>query len=419
MRARCILLLFVLLVATAAQASFTSTVSGSTATMIGNSVAPLGDALRLSQSGGLLVHSRFVGGDPGFNSPFDFDSTIAGDQTLAASAATTVNITAGGGSDVITIGGAFSSFAAAADTLLAAFNVSPIVSNKTRLTIDDALSVLNPTFLITASAITATGLNVGRPAPFTFVEINVFGGPGNDTFNVQSVPSTVLGSELLRLWADNGTNSVTIGTTGTLAGMQQPIQLSGALHNTTLTINDSAFAGGRTGTLTASNFTGPLLGIFSWDPAVLSTLNLNLGSGLDNITVSGVPSAAITTVDTDGGDDAIAVSVAGLLTNSTTRLNGGIGNDTFTVNAGAGGAGATLAIDGQAPVVAPGDVLSYSGATGTIVGNQIQSAGNTTVTFTSIETFIGLLNPNVPSLSGIALLMLGAMLAMTALTKMR
>jgi hypothetical protein len=43
------------------------------------------DTIVFDQSGGLLRHDRFSSGDTGFNSDFDFDSTVPGDQTLSAS----------------------------------------------------------------------------------------------------------------------------------------------------------------------------------------------------------------------------------------------------------------------------------------------------------------------------------------------
>ena len=78
---------------------FTGSVSGTTAIFTGDSA---GDTLTIDQSGGLLRHNR--AGDPGFNSGFDFDSSAAGDQTLAANSATTLTANCGDGNDNITTG---------------------------------------------------------------------------------------------------------------------------------------------------------------------------------------------------------------------------------------------------------------------------------------------------------------------------
>ena len=80
------------------EASYTSTVSGSTATMVGDAA---GDALVILQSGGLFSHNR--AGDPGFEGPTDFDSSSVGIQTLS-SATGIININAGDGNDTIVFG---------------------------------------------------------------------------------------------------------------------------------------------------------------------------------------------------------------------------------------------------------------------------------------------------------------------------
>lgn len=79
-----------------AYAAYTSTVVGTTATMNGDGS---GDSLRISQSGGLFQHDRFPA-DPGFNSVFDFDTTVAGDQTVSSTTGI-ININAGAGNDTI------------------------------------------------------------------------------------------------------------------------------------------------------------------------------------------------------------------------------------------------------------------------------------------------------------------------------
>ena len=81
-----------------AEASYTSTVVGTTATMIGNGV---GDTLSITQSGGFFFHNRFPT-DPGFEAANDFDSTAVGIQTVPTSGI--INIDAGDGDDIIALG---------------------------------------------------------------------------------------------------------------------------------------------------------------------------------------------------------------------------------------------------------------------------------------------------------------------------
>ena len=83
----------------AVHAAYTSAVVGSTATMTGDAA---GDTLTITQAGGLFSHNRFAV-DPGFNSAFDFDTAVAGDQTVSSTTGI-ININAGDGNDVIAFG---------------------------------------------------------------------------------------------------------------------------------------------------------------------------------------------------------------------------------------------------------------------------------------------------------------------------
>lgn len=87
-----------------APTQFSASVSGSTAAFEGSA---LGDSIEFQQVGGLLKHNRFTAGDAGFNSDFDFDSTVAGDQTLSANAVSTVVVNGNGGNDQLSIAGDF------------------------------------------------------------------------------------------------------------------------------------------------------------------------------------------------------------------------------------------------------------------------------------------------------------------------
>ena len=61
-----------------------------------------GDNLTITEAGGLFRHNRFPG-DPGFNSDSDFDTTVAGDQTIPSTSGI-INIAAGDGNDSIVLG---------------------------------------------------------------------------------------------------------------------------------------------------------------------------------------------------------------------------------------------------------------------------------------------------------------------------
>jgi Ca2+-binding RTX toxin-like protein len=89
-----------LAVPAAANAAVTSTLDTPTATTLHGDA--LADNIVLTDTGGLLTHNQ-VGG--GFNSPQDFDTATAGDQTLATATAN-VTVKGGGGNDTINLSGA-------------------------------------------------------------------------------------------------------------------------------------------------------------------------------------------------------------------------------------------------------------------------------------------------------------------------
>src|SRR4051812_13471 len=79
--------------------AYTGQVVGNFAQLTGDNAS---DSIVISSSGGLLSHSALAG----FNSAFDFDSTAAGDQTLADDAANSLLILAGDGADSVNVGNA-------------------------------------------------------------------------------------------------------------------------------------------------------------------------------------------------------------------------------------------------------------------------------------------------------------------------
>ncbi|MCI0704315.1 MAG: VCBS repeat-containing protein [Planctomycetia bacterium] len=124
--------------------AFTATLTGATATFVGDSSGAVGDTVIFSQSNGLLVHNR--GADAGFASAFDFDSTQTGEQTLAADSASVVNIITGTGADEIALGGAFSTFSAPTTSLLATFDINNSAGNDSLILSSGSAAVISHTF---------------------------------------------------------------------------------------------------------------------------------------------------------------------------------------------------------------------------------------------------------------------------------
>jgi len=86
-----------LAVPAAANAAYSSSISGTTVTLTGDDV---GEALTISETAGNLSHSLTGNG---FNSPTDFDSVAAGDQVLPADDTIALVVNAGGGDDAVTV----------------------------------------------------------------------------------------------------------------------------------------------------------------------------------------------------------------------------------------------------------------------------------------------------------------------------
>src|SRR6185369_12817689 len=82
--------------------AYTGALAGTAATLTGDGAS---DTLIITAVGGFLSHNRFAAGDPGFASAFDFDSTTAGVQMLAADPASTLAIDLGTGTDIVLLGG--------------------------------------------------------------------------------------------------------------------------------------------------------------------------------------------------------------------------------------------------------------------------------------------------------------------------
>ena len=88
-----------LILAAPAQAVFTSSISGPNVTMTSDAE---GDLLIIVRDGAVLEHSR--AGDPGFDSERDFNTGVAGTQTVTSAVGPVFTINGGSGSDFIVIG---------------------------------------------------------------------------------------------------------------------------------------------------------------------------------------------------------------------------------------------------------------------------------------------------------------------------
>jgi len=131
-------------------------------------------------------------------------------------------------------------------------------------------------------------------------------GAGNDTVNIRAT------SHVLDVTTGVGVDTVALGSNtpsngGVLAGITATLNLNGSTSNTdidTLKVDDGGNSLGGTGVLTLTALTGFGLGA-AVNYTKFEAVVITLGSGNDNITLSG-GSAAYTTVNAGGGTNVIS-----------------------------------------------------------------------------------------------------------------
>jgi hypothetical protein len=190
---------------TVAITSYSAAIAANTVTFTGSIGA---DSIVFDQSGGLLRHNRFSAGDSGFNSDFDFSSTVAGDQTVSAtSPAVVVIVNAGDRDDHVVIG----TNSAPASALAVTFQITGQGGGDS-LVIDDSVSATGRT--ITVNGATSTVSGFGGPITYASVEsVEVFAGTGADTINISGTAGP-----LTSVNAGGGTDTVSFASGATLSG---------------------------------------------------------------------------------------------------------------------------------------------------------------------------------------------------------
>ena len=353
--ARTIALVAVLLFLTnpaAVFAAYTSTVVGSTATMIGDTA---GDTLTITEAGGLFRHNR--AGDPGFNSDSDFDSTVVGNQTISSSTGI-INIAAGGGNDSIVLADGINLRGAidggdGIDTIDYAASTTAIRANlglgTTGLSATLGGDQENPPTTHAATA-TATVTNYSITTRTFDIIVTVTGLlPADVTgFHIHQAPVGVNGPIIVDFTGVAPLVPAGTGFTFTATGLTLP------------SVNEAAFLGGGTyvNIHTAAFPGGAIRG------QLFTSANVNLASGAATGT-TGI--AFIENVTGGAGSDSLVGN------NSANTLNGGGGADWIVGGPGAdtfgGDAGADVLVwsNGDGTDVmeggADGDTVQVNGAT--------------------------------------------------------
>jgi RTX calcium-binding nonapeptide repeat (4 copies) len=344
MRTRIVTLtaLLTLALTTQASAAVTSTLSGTTAALLGDGT------VTITQSGANLAHDRFAAGDAGFDSATDWDTSVAGTQPLVA--ATTSSVDATGGAIPVVVDDSASSTA----RTVVGGAVSGLVSvTAIRLTVRTGSGADDVSYPFGASPRFLTAETNGGDDTISFVtcqstdyDVTATGGPGTDTLVLNhqgtdgTLTSTSFGASCVGPYAKFhsgieeyevrtfgfANSSVTVATTG-----GERTDVTGADGSNTLALADGAslnggsFDGnGGTDTLTYAAYTTAatvdlLAGTATGTGSVADVENVTGGSGGDTLDGDGGPNilaggGGVDDLDGRGGAD---------------RLRNGSGNGTL------------------------------------------------------------------------------------------
>jgi hypothetical protein len=237
------------------------------------------------------------------------------------------------------------------------------------LNVNDTTTTTNQTFALTGTSVQRSG-----SAPITFTSgginfVNVNGGSGNDTFNINNTESgwtttvntgsgadtvNVLGlSTLLNVNGGNGGDVVNVGNAGSLSGIAGTLNLENEPNYNTVNINDQNDSAGHTAvldTVTRSGETslGRLTGlgapVITWDYYDTTAVNIYFGSGTATVNVQGTGvttnlfNTAATTVNIGASN-----SIAGIT--GPLNLENEPNYDTVNINDQADAAAHTAVID--------------------------------------------------------------------------
>ena len=261
-------------------------------------------------------------------------------------------------------------------------------SGTNTLDVDDTGDTTADTLLVTKTLIDGIDLHPAGIAYDDFTTVDIRLGTGGDTINVQGTSGVTTiesrgGNDTFNVSSDAATNA------GSLSEIDADLVIDGGTGSSDLaTISDRADTSGDTGILTNSAFTGYSDGDITY--RALETLNLDLGTGDDRLTVASVH-GGVTTIDLGDGDDDLALQTTP--SGSTLTIHGEGDDDDFELgsvsvasDAGAIATGGTIAgidgvvvIDGDDPQASDrlwlDDTGNGAGTTGTLTRTTITGFG--------------------------------------------
>jgi len=218
-------------------------------------------------------------------------------------------------------------------------------------------------------------VTLNDPSGASTVSLN--SGAGNDTVNVIATPGAT------SIATGGGTDTVNVGslapaTGGNLAGIHGNLSVNGLGGSATLNLDETGDASARIVQITSSAITG--LGS-EIDYANLANLNVNLGSGVNAVTIAGT--SATTSLNTGPANDTVNV----LATSNPTTVNTSTG--VSVVNVGNGGLDSSIA--GPLTVTGAGsdtlninDSMASAAVTATITPTTVSLSDAATISYSGI-----------------------------------
>ena len=337
--------------------TYSATLSGTSALFSGSGA---GELLAFDVSGGLLRHNALTApAGQTFDSEFDFDSTVPGVQSLAASnlSFVTVNTPTSTSVETITLGSPTSP----AEDLLALFTIGNLGSGDSVLNIDNSGSTGSNTLTINSSNVIGSNVNVSFPALIKG-GINISHGTGTNTDDVLDTftgqPVNISGQ---------GPLTVNVGNAGSAQNILAPLTITNSSNSTALNIVDTTNTANVNATIGATSITGLTPAAINYGAGQVTSLSIQGGIGDD---IYQVNHAFDTTVlNPGGGNDSVSIKASGLPATGSFTTDGGVGFDTLSVDAGGAAVNVipgSIQLAGRAAI----DYASYESIT-------IQNAANT------------------------------------------
>ncbi len=273
-----------------------------------------------------------------------------GNDTLniqSVSGATTVN--GDTGNDTVNVGStAGTAVAGNVNSINALLTVNGGADSGDVLNIDDSSDVSANTGSLTSSRITGLGMaanDATKGISYSGVPtLNITLGSGDDTFNIASTQSAttnvrtgggadiinvVTAAGFVNLYGGDGNDTFNLNNVdGILTGLTSGlVTLDGQGGTDSALLDDSADTTGDTGAMTNANINGLGMGGGAVNYTNVEDLTIKLSQGADTFAIHSTNAATATHVFADGGDDTINVEA----TSGATDVHGGDGNDTINV----------------------------------------------------------------------------------------